>query len=57
MPVVVVAYLMLLFNTTLRTLFDCMTRYNDCPREHIRLFVSTGGITNSSNITPVDDHE
>ena len=33
-----------------------MTRY-DCPREHVRLFVSTCGITKSSNVTPVDDYK
>ena len=25
---------------------------DDCPREHVRLFVSTGDITKSPNVTP-----
>ena len=54
MPVVIVARSMN-SSSTLRSLFDSMTRYNDCPREHVRLFVSTGGITKSSNVTSVDD--
>ena len=38
-------------------LFDCMTRCNDRPREHVRLFVSTGGIVKGSNVIPVDDYK
>ena len=34
-----------------------MTRYNDCLREHVRLFLSTDVIIRSSNVTPVDDYE
>ena len=34
-----------------------MTRYTDCPREHVRLFISIGGIIKSSNVTPVDDYK
>ena len=32
-------------------------RYIDRPREHVRLFVSTSGITRSSNVTPLDDYK
>ena len=42
--------------STIRSLFDSMTRYNDCSKEHVRLFVSTDVITKSSNVTPVDDY-
>ena len=34
-----------------------MTRYNDCLREHVRLFLSTDVIIRSSNVTPIDDYE
>ena len=37
--------------------FVILTRYTNCPREHVRLFVSTGGIIESSNVTPVDDYK
>ena len=53
---VIVARSMLLLNYTLAIRLY-MTRYNDCPKEHVRLFVSTGVIIRSSNITPVDDYK
>ena len=32
-------------------------RYTDPPREHVRLFVSTGGIIKSSDVTPINDYK
>ena len=46
MPAVIVDRSMLLFNSTLAIIIR--------PREHVYLFVSTGGIVKSSNVTPVD---
>ena len=43
--------------STIRSLFDIMTRYTDCAREQVRLFVSTAVIMKSSNVTPVDDYK
>lgn len=40
-----------------RSLFDCVIRYTERPRGHVRLFVSTGGVTGRSNVTPVDDYK
>ena len=41
-----------------RSLFHSMTRYNDCPREHVRLFTTTAVIIKSVRIvTPVDDYK
>ena len=56
MPVVIVGRSMPLFNSTLAIRLPT-TRYNDCPREHVRLFVSAGDIVKSSNVTPVDDYK
>ena len=30
-------------------------KYTDYPTEHVRLFVSIGGVIKSSNVTPIDD--
>ena len=45
---------MLLFSYTLAIR---LTRYNGCPRDYVRLFVSTGIIIKSSNVTAVDDYK
>ena len=38
-------------------LFAILVRYTNHPREHVRLFVSTGSITKSLNANPVDDYK
>ena len=56
MPVVIVARSMLLFATT-RSLFDRVACYNHRAREYVRSFVSIGGSTKSSNVSPVEDYK
>ena len=36
-------------------LYARYNKYTDYPTEHVRLFVSTGSVIKSSNVTPIDD--